>query len=177
MTRLGSKIQIRLARALMAAFAFIVCGQALAQDKHLDVRVEQQGSRAKLVFEASECPGRPSERGCVEAAKGTSPMISWELKDGNGWEFTRLQMSPDGDHWGDARHPLADCTVADFGLTEAERLSGDTSSQARVVANGSMLQIRDQNQNVCSTHYRLYARPTGGGPEIDSDPLIENRGK
>ena len=61
-------------------------------------------------------------------------------------------------------------------MTEADRATGDASS-AQVVANGKRLQIRDNNQNVCDTHYRLYAEPVNGGDEIDSDPRIRNGGK
>lgn len=47
-----------------------------------------------------------------------------------------------------------------------------------------MIQVRNHNQqayrnneDVCVTHYRLYAEPVGGGAPIDSDPTIRNKGK
>lgn len=112
-------------------------------------------------------------------------MISWQLEGPNAgdWRFTRLQMSPDGVHWGHPNFPLADCTVEDFGLSASDRTSGDAST-AQIVGNGNMLQIRNHNQqayrnnqDVCVTHYRLYAEPVGGGAPIDSDPTIRNKGR
>jgi hypothetical protein len=164
-------------RMAMAITILIYCGSALAQDKHIDVSVVPSGGAFKLVFNNSECADSPSEKGCVFADRGTQPVISWELT-GNlagQWNFTRLQMSPDGIHWGEAGYPLNDCTVDDFNLTEADRVSGAASS-AQVVANGQRVQIRDNNRNVCETYYRLYAAPVNGGGEIDSDPRIRNGG-
>jgi len=164
-------------RMVLAIAAIIYCGSVLAQDKHIDVSVVPSGGAFKLVFNNSECSDAPSERGCVFADRGTQPVISWELT-GNlagQWKFTRLQMSPDGTHWGEAGYPLRDCTVEDFNLTAADRASGEASS-AQIVANGKRVQIRDNNRNVCETHYRLYAAPVNGGGEIDSDPRIRNGG-
>ena len=165
-------------RVALAIAVLICCGSVLAQDKHIDVSVVQSGDAFKLVFNNSECPDSPSEKGCVFADKGTQPVISWELTGdlARQWNFTRLQMSPDGIHWGEAGYPLKDCTVDDFNLTPADRASGAASS-AQVVANGQRVQIRDNNQNVCETHYRLYAAPVNGGGEIDSDPMVRNGGR
>lgn len=165
-------------RALFTLAALAACSAAWANDKHIDVTVENQGSTSKLVFDNSECPDRPNERGCVLAEKGTSPMISWQLQGDNAgaWRLTRLQMSPDGVHWGHPNFPLADCTVADFRLSASDRATGNAST-AQIVGNGNMLQIRDWNDNECETHYRLYAEPVGGGAPIDSDPTIRNKGK
>lgn len=163
--------------AALLALTVLAAPAIQAQDKHIDVAVQDQGGRAKLVFLNSECPDQPAQNGCIQAAHGSSPNLSWELDAASAdqWQFTRLQFSADGVHWGDAGYPLADCTVDDFGLTEADRQSGDASS-ARVVANGKRVQVHDANRNVCQTHYRLYAAPRDGGPEIDSDPVIDNRG-
>jgi hypothetical protein len=146
-------------------------GQIQAQDKHIDVTIQN----GKLVFLNSECPGNP-EPGCVLAEAGSSPVISWKLSDAAGmdWQFAGLQFSPDGEHWGDPAHPLQDCTVADFGLSEADRQSGNAST-AQVVSNEKRLQIRDLNRNTCITHYKLSAR-SANGDHADSDPIIDNRG-
>jgi len=136
---------------------------AVAADKHINVTV----SGNKLVFQNSECPDRPSEMGCVEAEYGNSPVISWELT-GTGsdqWQFSGLGFGPT---------PLQDCTVADFGLSEEDRRTGQASS-AQIVANGKRLQIRDENRNQCITQYTLRA-VSSGGVQIDSDPIIDNRG-
>jgi hypothetical protein len=148
-----------------------------AQDKHIDLTVYQNGTGYKMGFSNSECPGSPQDKGCIEAEHGNSPVISWELDSaaGQDWELTRLQFSPDGQHWGDAGYPLQDCTVDDFRLSDADRNSGNASS-ANVVANGRRLQIHDLNNNACTTHYKLFARPRAGGAEINSDPVIKNRG-
>lgn len=158
---------------LLAGF----CLHAQAQDKHIDVAVDQQGGVFKLVFLNSECPDRQGEKGCIQAAQGSSPNLSWELDSaGNGeWVFTRLQFSPDGVHWGEPSYPLQPCTMDDFGLAPGDAGSGDAST-ARVLANGKRVQIKDHNRNVCTTHYRIYAAPRDGGAEIDSDPVIDNRG-
>jgi len=150
---------------------------AAAADKHIDVSVRQEGGGHKLVFLTSECPDRPNDLGCVMAEHGNSPNISWRLDESvaNAWIFSRLQFSPDGVHWGDASHPLTDCTVGSFGLDDSSRATGEASS-AQILANGRMLQIHDSNRDTCTTHYRLYAMPAGGGMEINSDPIIENRG-
>ena len=168
----------RINRVILAIGVLVLCGDILAQDKHIDVEVKQSGGTYKLEFRNSECWDLPNDKGCVFADKGSQPIISWELVGdlATQWQFSRLQMSPDGNHWGDSGYPLADCTVADFNLAEADRVSGAASS-AQIVANGRRLQIRDNNQNVCDTHYRLYAVPVNGGPEIDSDPRIRNGGK
>lgn len=160
------------------AFAlFLFAGQALAQDPHIDVVVQEQEGTFKLVFLNSACSDRPTENGCVEAVHGSSPIISWALQDGDqgDWMFTRLQFSPDGVHWADPAYPLQDCTMQDFSLAPGDAQSG-AASTAQVVANGARLQIRDANRNVCRTHYRLYAAPRAGGAEIDSDPIIDNKG-
>lgn len=140
------------------------CAVAEAADKHIDVTV----SNNKLVFLNSECPSRPSDMGCVMAERGNSPMISWELiGEGSAqWQFTGLSFAP---------VPLQDCTVEDFGLTEADRQSGQAST-AQVVANGRIIHIRDSNQNVCQTQYTLRA-VSDSGQQADSDPIIDNRGR
>jgi hypothetical protein len=128
-------------------------------------------------FANSECPEKPNMKGCVLASHGNSPMISWELdSDSNReWELTRLLFSPDGVHWGDSSYPLADCTMEDFNLSAADQQSGEASS-AQVMANGRRLKIKDGNYNQCTTHYLLVARSRSSGEEIDSDPVIDNRG-
>jgi hypothetical protein len=153
----------------IAGLAASVQAQAQSQDKHIDVSVQN----GKLIFLNSECPGNP-EPGCVLAEHGSSPVISWELKDsaGTGWQFAGLQFSPDGVSWGTS--PLQDCTVSDFGLSEADRQSGNAST-AQIVANGQRLQIKDHNRSECVTHYKLSAR-SASGEHADSDPIIDNRG-
>ena len=175
---------------LLQAFNKILLGKSLillllisspftlfAQDKHIDLTVYSNGAGYKMGFSNSECPGSAHEMGCIDVEHGNSPIISWELDSASGqdWELTRLQFSPDGQNWGITGHPLQGCTVNDFQLSEADRNSGNASS-AQVVANGRRLQIRDLNANVCTTHYKLFARPRNGGPEINSDPVIKNRG-
>jgi hypothetical protein len=159
----GKVIRARTVK-LFALLCLLGASEALlAQDKHIDVTV--QGS--KLVFLNSECPQRPGDMGCVTAEYGSSPMISWELTgtDSEGWTFSSLRFSP---------VPLQDCTVIDFGLTEADRQSGNAST-AQIVANGRRLQIRDRNLNQCITQYTLTA-VSSDGRYADSDPVIENRG-
>jgi hypothetical protein len=143
--------------------------QAQTQDKHIDVSVQN----GKLTFLNSACPDNP-EPGCVQAEHGNSPVISWQLKESaeTGWQFAALQFSPDGVNWGTS--PLQDCTVSDFGLSEADRQSGNAST-AQIVANGQRLQIKDYNRSECITHYKLSAR-SGNGDYADSDPIIDNRG-
>jgi len=145
---------------LIGTFA---CSVALAEDKHIDVTVNGN----KLVFLNSECPERPADMGCVMAEFGNSPVISWQLTGAGseGWRLSRLEFNP---------VPLQDCTVEDFALTDADRRSG-AASTAQVVADGRRLQIRDRNRNQCVTRYTLYA-VSDGGAEIDSDPIIDNRG-
>jgi hypothetical protein len=148
-----------------------------AQDKHIDLRVYQNGTGYKMGFSNSECPGSLQDMGCIDVEHGNSPIISWELDAASDqdWELTRLQFSPDGQHWGDAGYPLQDCTMNDFRLSGDDSKSGKASS-ANVVANGRRLQIHDLNNNACTTHYKLFARPRAGGAEINSDPVIKNRG-
>ena len=162
-------VRIKIFLGARAALSLVFCGPAQAQDKHIDVSIVN----GKLVFLNSECPGNPTN-GCVLAERGTAPVISWELKgDGDaGWTFAGLQFSSDGVNWGS--DPLQDCTMEDFGLSEADRQSGNAST-AQVVANGKRLQIKDLNRNECITHYKLSAR-SANGDYADSDPVIENRG-
>jgi hypothetical protein len=169
MMNVSGLIRTRTISLPLIVLLLAVGGQAQAQDKHIDVTIQN----GKLVFLNSECPGNP-EPGCVLAEAGSSPVISWQLKDDAGmdWQFAGLQFSPDGASWGSA--PLQDCTVADFGLSEADRQSGSAST-AQIVANGKRLQIRDLNRNTCITHYKLSAR-SGNGDHADSDPIIDNRG-
>ena len=163
--------------SLIMAIALLGSGLALAQDKHIDVSVVPVGDGHKMQFTNSECPQKPNQKGCILALHGSSPNISWELdRDSNSdWVFTGLQLSPDGVHWGDPAYPLEDCTMEDFSLNPADRQSGEASS-AQIVANGRRLKIRDRNINPCVTHYLLTAESTSSGEEIDSDPIIENRG-
>jgi hypothetical protein len=157
--------------------ALAAWGQAWAQDKHIDVTVQEQGGIFKLVFQNSACPERPNERGCIQADYGSSPVISWGLDAASSteWSFTRLQFSPDGAHWGDPGHPLQGCTMEDFNLAPDDAQTG-LASTARVVADGKRMQIKNDNVNECTTHYKLFAARRDGGGEIDSDPIIVNRG-
>ena len=111
-----------------------------AQDKHVDLTVYHNGTAYKMGFSNSECPESPQDKGCIDVEHGNSPMISWELDatSDQEWELTRLQFSPDGQHWGDASYPLQGCTVDDFRLSDTDRDTGDASS-ANVVAAWSPL--------------------------------------
>jgi hypothetical protein len=162
---------------LLACCALAWPATVPAADKQIDLTVFSQGSDFKMQFLNSECQDRPQENGCIEAEHGSSPVLQWELDPASEqyWLLTRLQFSADGVHWGDSAHPLADCTMQAFELEERDRYSGDASS-AMVTGNGRKLQIRDRNEEVCQTHYRIHAMPRVGGAEIDSDPLIDNRG-
>lgn len=163
MNRVQTIVLMQTSKILLVLWAFFTCDALLADDKHIDVTI----SGNKLIFLNSECPESPEELGCVMAEHGNSPMISWELT-GIGteqWTFSGLRFNPT---------PLQDCTVEDFGLTQADRQSG-TASTAQIVANGKRLQIRDHNRNQCRTQYTLSAVSTDG-THIDSDPIIDNRG-
>ena len=156
----------------------LVCPAAgQAQDKHIDVTVETTGGVSKLVFTNSECPDRPNELGCIQPEFGSSPNLSWELdrESAEEWMLSSLRFSPDGVNWGDPQHPLADCTVQDFGLDPADRVSG-WASTARPTANGQKMMIKNKNQNRCQTHYILSARHRDRDEVIDSDPVIDNTG-
>lgn len=163
MTSNRKSVPFRMLGVFIVSCALVAASPALAQDKHIDVTVKGN----KLVFLNSECPERPGDMGCVMAEKGSSPMISWELAGPGSeqWKFSGLSFNP---------VPLQDCTVTDFGLSEADRQSGSAST-AQIVANGKRLQIRDQNRNECITHYTLSA-VSSNGQTIDSDPIIDNRG-
>jgi len=149
----------------------------MAADKMIDLTVVGSGTDFKLQFLNSECEDESKEKGCIEAEYGNSPMIKWEL-DSHGetyWMLTRLQFSADGEHWGDSNYPLADCTVKAFELEERDQFTGNASS-AMITGNGRKIQIRNRNEEVCQTYYRIYAMPKAGGMEINSDPMIDNRG-
>ena len=162
---------------LLAACAFVWTATALAENKQIDLKIMQVEGKSKIQFTNSACSDKPDEKGCVEADYGNAPILMWELdKDSNKeWQLARMQFSPDGEHWGDPAYPLADCSVKAFDLTPGDKSSG-IASTARVEANGRMLQIFDRNEEVCMTHYKIFAMPRAGGPEIDSDPMIDNRG-
>ena len=146
-----------------------------AADKHIDLTVYHNGTSDKMRFDNSECPASPQDKGCIEVLRGKSPMISWELDSASNqdWKLTRLQFSNDGQHWGD--NPLQDCTMVAFGLKDNDKVTG-IASTASVVANGRLLKIRDINREACTTYYKLFAEPRDGGAEINSDPVIKNRG-
>jgi hypothetical protein len=148
---------------LVVAWAVGASDLLMAQDKHIDVAVNGN----KLVFQNSECPDRPNEMGCVLVERGNSPLISWELvgAGSEGWTLSALQFNP---------VPLQQCTVDDFGLSEADRQTG-IASTAQILANGKRLQIRDRNRNVCESQYTLIA-VSSDGRQIDSDPVIRNGG-
>jgi len=154
---------IRTNLLLVVAWALGASDLLMAQDKHINVSVNGD----KLVFQNSECPDRPNEMGCVLVEKGNAPMISWELSGpgSEGWTLSALEFNP---------VPLQQCTVDDFGLSEADRQTG-TASTAQIVANGKRLQIRDRNRNVCESRYTLIA-VSSDGRQIDSDPVIRNGG-
>lgn len=163
MNKPSNKVLMQTVLPALAALVMLTAGPVAAQDKHINVGV--QGG--KLVFLNSECPHRPQDMGCVLAEQGTSPVISWQLggPGSEDWVFVGLDFSP---------VPLQPCTVEDFALSEADRQSG-TASSAQIVASGKRLQIRDRNRNECITQYTLTAQ-SSDGTEIDSDPVIENRG-
>jgi hypothetical protein len=148
---------------LAVALAIGACDVLMAQDKHINVTV----NGSKLVFQNSECPDRPNDMGCVLVEKGNSPMISWELAGpgSEGWTLSALQFTP---------VPVQQCTVDDFGLSDADRQTG-AASTAQIVSNGKRLQIRDRNRNVCESQYTLIA-VSSDGRQVDSDPVIRNGG-
>jgi hypothetical protein len=148
---------------LMLLLCLGLSESVLAQDKHIDVSVNGN----KLVFLNSECPDRAHEKGCVTAEYGSSPVISWELTGPGSeqWSFSGLRFGPT---------PLQECTVTDFELTGSDRESGHAST-AQIVSNGRRLQIRDRNTSECITQYTLSA-VSSDGRQIDSDPIIDNRG-
>ena len=149
----------------------------LAADKHIDLTVYPNGTSHKMRFNNSECPGNLQDKGCIEVLRGNSPMISWRLDSASNedWKLTRLQFSPDGQHWNDANYKLEDCTMEAFEVEEADRTTGN-AKKVSIVANGRQLQIRDTNREECNTYYKLFAEPRAGGAEINSDPVIKNRG-
>lgn len=160
-----------LALAVLPALSF-------AQNPHIDLTIVENGGVAKMEFDNSACPDRPNQKGCVLVDRGNRSWISWEIDSASwqaGWRITVLRFSPDGTHWGDPAHPLADCTVFDFALTEADRLSGEAST-ATVTANGKRMRIWDENNNACETWYRLFAENISTGQTANSDPIIRNRG-
>ena len=161
MKNASNHVRIRTLCLMLCALGF--SDVLLAQDKHIGVSI----SGAKLVFLNSECPDRPGEMGCVMAEHGSSPMISWELSGPGSeqWSFSGLRFSP---------APLQDCTVTDFGLSQADRQSGNAST-AQIVSNGKRLQIRDRNTTRCITQYTISA-VSSDGRRADSDPVIDNRG-
>ena len=168
-----------LVKALIAWLIFAITGpiQALAEDKHIDLGVRQTTEGYKLFFDNSECPGRPFELGCVKAAHGNSPNISWELDRASRgeWKLVALQFSPDGNNWGAPGVPLNDCTMEDFNLPPADKASGYAST-AQVIANGQKMMIKDHNKNQCITHYLVHAENRSTGEKISSHPIIDNRG-
>ena len=163
MKNLPNKVRMRTSLLAFSALVVFAAEPVTAEDKHIDVGV--QGG--KLVFLNSECPHRPQDTGCVLAEHGTSPVISWQLTGAGSeqWTFSGLEFGP---------VPLQPCTVEDFSLTESDRQTGEAST-AQIVAGGKRLQIRDRNRNECITQYTLIA-VSSDGTEIDSDPVIENRG-
>jgi hypothetical protein len=156
-------VLMRTSFLLVAMWAIGACDVLLAQDKHINVAVNGN----KLVFQNSECPDRPNEMGCVLVERGNAPMISWELggPGSEGWTLSALKFNP---------VPLQQCTVDDFGLSDADRQTGSAST-AQIVSNGKRLQIRDRNRNVCESQYTLIA-VSSDGRQIDSDPVIRNGG-
>lgn len=161
--RVSEMLRSRIILTGVLLLGLSICSVTLAEDKHIEVTVNGN----KLVFLNSECPDHPSDMGCIMAEYGSSPVISWQLTGAGseGWRFSSLEFSP---------VPLQDCTMDDFELTDADRQSGNAST-AQVVADGRRLQIRDRNRNQCITQYTLTA-VSDGGMEIDSDPIIDNRG-
>ncbi len=151
----------------------------LAADKHIDLKIYNNGSTDKIEFTNDECPVDPHP-GCIEVTVAdSSPNISWKLDDADNqnWELTRLQFSPDGLNWGDPGYPLKDCTMENFDLSEDDRDTGHASS-AQVLAHGKRIQIQDRHHRTgvdCDTHYKLFAQPRAGGDEINSDPVIRDR--
>ena len=154
----------------------------LAADKMIDLTVHLNGTSYKLEFTNSECPGKPNDMGCIEVERGNAPMIFWELDEvsSQNWKLTSLQLSPDGQHWGEHGYPLKDCTMEDFDLSGDDDKTGD-ASKAQVISNGKKLMVRDHNKQPhtegCLTHYKLFAEHRTSGDEINSDPIIDNRGR
>lgn len=162
---------------LTAACCLAGAGAVRGDDPMIDLTVVGSGSTFKIEFRNSACTDRPGELGCIEAVHGSSPMLMWEIDSASEqyWMLTRLQFSVDGEHWGDPAFPLADCTMKAFALEDRDRYTGNASS-AMITGNGRKLQVRDRNEEPCQTHYRIYAMPRAGGIEINSDPMIDNKG-
>jgi hypothetical protein len=158
---------------LVASALWLAPGQLFAQNPHIDVAVRESGGVAEIVFLNSACPN--GQRGCVQMPRGESNWISWEFDQDTsqaGWSFEGLYFGAADKQVGN----LKDCTVDAFGLSEADRASGDAST-AEIFANGKRLRIWDENDRECITHYTLRAVNDDTGQTAESDPVIDNRGR
>lgn len=176
-------VPVRAVVLLGIIIAFALPGVALAQNPHIDLKIEVNGGVAKLQFENSECPSRPNDKGCVLMRQGSQNWVSWELDQDSwqsGWRLNNLDFSPDGSHWGDSGHPLSNCTASAFQLTANDMVTGHAST-AEVRANGKRMRVWNENDNapgtICITHYKLSAVNENTGMNADSDPVIDNRGR
>ena len=169
----AKKVRLAAAALVTAAVLWLVPGPALAQNVHIDVTVTTAGGVSEIDFLNSQCPnGKP---GCVLMDRNRRDWISWEFdreSAADGWVFTGLYFGNAEKQVGN----LKDCTMAAFVLPEGDRVSGHAST-AKITSNGKRIQVWDENDQACITHYTLKARNENTGETAESDPIIDNRGR
>lgn len=136
-------------------------------DKKIDVTVVAGTAGDKIVFQNSECPAEPGNKGCIKTGKGVKNFLKWELDRNSmdeGWVLSGLRLKID-----QLPQDTRACAIHDFNLDPG---TGDAMS----FNNGKV-----KNDNDCHTGYEvayeLYAEIPGTNRSADSDPVIRNEGK
>ena len=140
---------------------------AQAEDKKIDVTVVSGTAGYKIVFQNSECPGEPGNKGCIKTKKGVKNWLKWDLDSaakGEGWELSKLRLKIE-----DLPLEIRACAISDFDLDPSD-------GTAKSFKDGKV-----KNENDCGQAYEvaydLHAHVPGTNKTADSDPIIRNEGR
>ena len=140
---------------------------AQANDKKIDVTVVTGTAGSKIVFQNSECPGDPGNKGCIKTKKGVKNSLKWVLDSAatdEGWVLSKLRLIIE-----DLPEDIRACAIDDFDLDPSD-------GTANSFKDGKV-----KNENDCEkayeVAYELHAMIPGTNKTADSDPIIRNDGR
>jgi hypothetical protein len=116
------------------------------------------------------CARQPNNNGCVAASGQTQinfTLSSPNCNAGGKWELTHVALGN-----GNKASPgnISAVAAQDFGANQS---TGVVSPQSQ---SGNHILIRDDNSQAYDIWYTVYARCTGNGATIATDPRVENDG-
>ena len=163
------KKQVRVFLQLATVF-FVACICSVAQAQIAVKLVVNSDQDALEVTTRGQCARQPNNNGCVRASGQTN--INFNLPNtncsaGGTWELSHVALGN-----GNKAQPgnISSVAAEDF---NADQSTGVVTPKSQ---SGSHILIQDNNTQAYDIWYTVYARCTGNGATIATDPRVENDG-